>query len=55
MDMRFALLIALVLTAGGLTVLIAALFAGSPGQLAAGLPAVAGAALVLRLLTARRG
>jgi len=55
MDMRFALLIALVLTAGGLTVLVASLVAGGPGQLAGALPALAGLALLARLVLARRG
>mgnify|MGYP000238490279 CR=1 FL=1 len=53
MDMRFAFLLTSVLIAGGLTVLVASWFAGSPAH-EAGLPAVAGLALLLRLLMIRR-
>lgn len=53
MDIRFALLLTSVLIAGGLTVLVASWSAGSPAHQAA-LPALAGLALLLRLLMIRR-
>lgn len=53
MNIRFALLLTSVLIAGGLTVLVGSWFAGSPA-FAASLPALAGLALLLRLLMIRR-
>jgi len=53
MDIRFALLLSSVLTAGGLTVLVASWVAGSPAYEAA-LPAVAGLTLLVRFLMIRR-
>ena len=53
MDMRFALLLTSVLIAGGLTVLVGSWLAGTPTYEAA-LPALAGLALLVRLLLIRR-